>query len=713
MDESQLMSFLESLQSRFCGLKMNQNQKNDVYQLCLDLVQHVNKFNHYLITSNNQLNPLQCLELSTLVVENKLSECATSYKRQKKLQSNDLYVAPKEISLGVRWNVLRENIATAMIPRLIPCKAQVVSITDTVISLFKREDFRSVYFEYNRPTENDSTTVYANFRSGSVFESNELFSKYPNSVQIQVTTDDFEMGNGLGSKATLHKLTPIYFALKNIPDEFASQLNTVHVAALCHADDLKTKYTDFNDIWLHIVKDIKLLEKGVDIGDGTIIHGTLCNFGSDNLGSHQAQGFVANFSTTHYPCRFCLCTKDECSTLCRDVPEKKRTRQHHQEQVAMIENATKVDPKVTKGVVRDCTLNDLRYFNIIDNMVPDIMHDLDEGTIPMLLLNLFKYFISKKLYSEQEIVSKVQYFDFGFTNKKNIPSIIKLQKDNLNQNASQLLCLFRHIPYIFYEKRNEQQLKSVWDCVCSLLRVVQIAYSLKIDSQDLVNLENYVENHLRLFQSIFKIKLRTKQHNITHYARIIRAMGPLKPMSMKIYERKHQDLKRRVTGKNFMNLSKSIMVSHQEHIFTVCNVYVDEINMTKKQNINDFVKNELEKNLGEDENLDDFFEVKSLEFNGIKFREFLFVNSQKYMYEINKILINKSNVYFLCSRFNFHSFNDFLNSIKIVRAEPFVSDFIKLETLTNKNSYEKKEISGETFIILETLDLSLSQNMFE
>lgn len=94
-------------------------------------MKYCNKFNHALI-SNNELNPLQCLELSTLIVENKLSECATSYKRKKKLLSNHLFVPPKEISLGLRWDILKENAAAAMIPRLIPCKGQIVSITDTV-----------------------------------------------------------------------------------------------------------------------------------------------------------------------------------------------------------------------------------------------------------------------------------------------------------------------------------------------------------------------------------------------------------------------------------------------------------------------------------------------------------------------------------------------------------------------------------------------------
>lgn len=65
----------------------------------------------------------------------------------------------------------------------------------------------------------------------------------------------------------------------------------------------------------------------------------------------------------------------------------------------MIDNAVKIDLTVTKGVVRGCILDELNYFNTNDNMVPDIMHDVEECAIPMTMHGVFKYMIANKIYS--------------------------------------------------------------------------------------------------------------------------------------------------------------------------------------------------------------------------------------------------------------------------------------------------------------------------
>ena len=44
----------------------------------------------------------------------------------------------------------------------------------------------------------------------------------------------------------------------------------------------------------------------------------------------------------------------------------------------------------TYGVTNDAILNSCSYFHILDGLVPDIMHDILEGTLPLttkLLLN--------------------------------------------------------------------------------------------------------------------------------------------------------------------------------------------------------------------------------------------------------------------------------------------------------------------------------------
>lgn len=151
---------------------------------------------------------------------------------------------------------------------------------------------------------------------------------------------------------------------------------------------------------------------------------------------------------------------------------KRRTIEHYNRQIEIVNDSTKVDFKETTGIARYCEINDLKYFHMIPSMVPDIMHDVLEGTAPFLLKHLFEYFISENIFSEKQINDKIQYFDYGRKKNKNIPSSIGLLKRSLGQNATQMLCLFQHLPFIFYQERENTNLQLKWKCVHSLLRII-------------------------------------------------------------------------------------------------------------------------------------------------------------------------------------------------------------------------------------------------
>lgn len=689
---------------------------NNMFEIFMSLVKNINAFNRYLVRVENGMDAVESLELSTMFVCQQLKEGATRYKRKQHIQSKDTYVAPEELTLGVRWETAKKNVAAAMVHTLVPCKFQYISIIKTIISLFQRDDFRNAYFTHNNVlNESESSNAYSSFRSGNVFKSNPLYKKHPNSLQIEIATDDFEICNQSGSKATLHKLTPIYLSIKNVPPQFASKTDAIYPCSLCYSDDLKTKYTDFNDIWHHVVSELSDIENGIDIGNGEVIHGTLAYFNSDNLGSNAALSLVQNFSRAYYFCRFCLCSKDEIRSVYEEIPQKIRTKEGYNDLIEIVNNSTSVDLTETKGVVRYCLLNELKYFHMIDNMVPDIMHDLDEGAIPILLHKLFSYCIKMKVCTEKYLASKFQYHDYGFSNKKNEPSKINLEKDNLNQNASQLRCLFRHTPFILYDLRDNEHLKSIWHCVSSLLRVVQIAYSTNIDEEDINYLQNAIKVHLRSFKRIFETPLRFKQHVLTHYPTRIREMGPLKPMSMIRMESKHQDLKGRVGGKNFVNLCKTICENHQEHMSRIENVYSDNLSISKQTIVSDSFLEQHPFVLGKYlDSSESTYKVKFFEWNGIIYREKMFVHINRFMYEIHKILLNRSEIYLFCLRFDYHSYNDFLHSIQITPSQPVIFELIPFKSLNNKHVYEKLEVidsDKKYFIILENLDLKPMYNL--
>lgn len=106
-------------------------------------------------------------------------------------------------------------------------------------------------------------------------------------------------------------------------------------------------------------------------------------------------GFAGGFSATYF-CRTCTSTKEETRSLTIDMPNKHRTQRQYDDAIELIAKSSDVDLKKTLGIKVFCPLNKLIYFNILDNLNADIMHDICEGTIRYLLSPFFKHLIEKK-----------------------------------------------------------------------------------------------------------------------------------------------------------------------------------------------------------------------------------------------------------------------------------------------------------------------------
>lgn len=397
-------------------------------------------------------------------------------------------------------------------------------------------------------------------------------------------------------------------------------------------------------------------------------------------------------------------------TLCKEIQSKIRTRDQYNEQIRNINDSTKLSLKESKGVVRYCVLNDLQYFNIIDGMVPDIMHDINEGTAPFALKHMFELLINEKMLTEKQINGKINNFDYGELNRNNIPSNIGLKKRSLGQNAMQMLCLLYHMPYIFYFEKDSPLIKFIWICIESLIHIVQIVYSTKIDVDDLRSLEHWTEIHLENIQRCFKKDLIRKHHFMTHYARVIRAMGPIKAMSMVRFEGKHKVLKAYSNQtQNFTNITKTISERHQQHICMSEQIFTDRFDHGKRVKPVDKQFFDEHKNIFEANNIssDDelLLETPWLSYNSFKYKRGFFIFAENALFEIDKILIHSSERYLLCNRFNFIRFDSFLNSIELRRNDPVEFVLILFDALESKFVYESKKFDSKIFIILETLDL--------
>lgn len=690
------------------SVKCREIDKNNIFDGCVELVSNSFNFARTLVEDKNDMDTTFALKSSCDYISTQLLKSSSTYKREKVCKENIQYVAPITKAVGTRWEMRALPNTPTKYPQRVQNTLQYISITETIRKLFQREDFRKEYFEYNYTKSSPDAHVckkgvFRGFCCGRLFQDIKLFKDFPESVQIQISSDDCEIASPLKSHASVYKISPVYFSIKNMPSKFLSKTSNIFLVAICYADDLKTKETDFNNIWRLIVNDISYMETiGIDVTEDLNIKGTLVSCVFDNLGTRIALGFIESFNTKYY-CFICEMPKSECKFSTKTNNVYNRSVDKYKEHLDQISKSTEIDFLVTKGVKRYCVLNDLNYFHISKNKSLDIMHDNAEGTIMFSLKELFGFCIAQGIITEKTLVEKIKYFNFGSLSESNRPSILNLKKENLNQNASQSKCLFENIPFILWELQNNKKIKKVWVCIESLLRIIQTIYSWEITESDLQNLENDIHIHLQNFQKVFGKTLKPKQHNIIHYPDMIRTMGPLIHLSMMRYEAKHKEFKGYVTN-NFMNIPKSLAKKHQEQLLTKMDSYKDGISygvLTRMKDISE-EKKIIISNYFKESNIIET--TKWLQYHSSRFEPGLKILYESKIYEITEICYTKDSFYFFCTKYSFIKFHKFSNSLQIKISDPIEFKVIPFNGLISYKSFESIKMGSEIYIKATTLE---------
>ncbi|XP_052003178.1 uncharacterized protein LOC127658113 [Xyrauchen texanus] len=332
--------------------------------------------------------------------------------------------------------------------------------------------------------------IYSDFCDGAYFKSNPLFSSFKHALQIQVYYDDFETANPLGSKQGVHKLGCLYFTLRNLPPHLNSSLMNIHLISLFHSQDAR-KY-GLDKILSPFVEDVKKLEMcGMKVSfSEEPLYGTVSQITGDNLGLNGILGFVESFSA-HYYCRLCITDKATAQTVFSEhdprvvLRSKELNEQHYK-------NLEDSGESSCYGIKHNSILNELKYFNIADNVVVDVMHDILEGVAQYELKLLFEY-LAKDLISSENILLRIYAYSYGYLDRKNRPTKINMQCNGLGLNASQTMCLLRNIPLIFGDVVPEDD--NHWNLLLLLLDIVNIIFSPNITEGMIVYLRYLITEH--------------------------------------------------------------------------------------------------------------------------------------------------------------------------------------------------------------------------
>lgn len=115
-----------------------------------------------------------------------------------------------------------------------------------------------------------------------------------------------------------------------------------------------------------------------------------------------------------------------------------RTRTTYASHVADLNDASlRKHIATTYGITNDSILNNSRYFHVVEGIVPDIMHDMLEGTLLVTLKCLFCYLIQdQKLFSLKTLNERIASFHFGQADVLNKPS--EISRSSFNSSSDTL-----------------------------------------------------------------------------------------------------------------------------------------------------------------------------------------------------------------------------------------------------------------------------------
>lgn len=682
-------------------MNLTQKEIDTVIFLCKNLIRKTEILCENLMVSKD---PKKDIAQPFNFIHARLCDYDTSYKRKKNIEKNPEYIKPIEKIIGVKWKQIPEPTKTISDFKLVQTRFQFVPISESLSVLFYNSNFKEMYMKYNIEKNHECTPgTYRDFCCGSTFKNIEIF-KSPLSMQIQIGIDDFDPSDALKSKAGNQNMCGIYFELRNVPPEFSFKLDTRKLVALANVRDIKNEADSMDLVIRHIVKDLKFIEdEGIVLADGKNLKGALVNICYDNLGGNTILGLVESFNATYY-CRICECDKKECQTLLIEKSDKLRDYQTYLECVQELPLDDRlIDVKETKGVKKYCLFNDLKFFKIFDNLSADIMHDLSEGVIPFFISKYFETLTKKNILSQPRIQVKLRDYNYGFLNKEYKPSYVRFDRHNLGQSAKQLHCLMLNFPFIFNDQQHVLQRER--NGMKSLLSIIRIVYSTCITENDLIHLNESVRKYLS-FVVESNNNLTPKHHNLTHYTRVIRKMGPLIKMWMMRYESKHKvftDMAHRT--QNFINLPKTLANSHQIKSAYLLNNFQHEIqesgttySISCAKNYNEHQEHMRSLHIESEK------AYKFLKHNSYEYRPGLILFEKENPFEIIHIIKLNGNYMLYCRAYIISNFEPYLNSIEItIEKDGNGCRLIELLPSIGK-TFDKIMFGGKIFIICESLD---------
>jgi hypothetical protein len=483
-----------------------------------------------------------------LNVNSQEGDLSSQYKRSKFYKQEYRYVEPINVRLGKDVNDIQRY-------------CHYVPIKDTIQSMFQDIGVRNQYQITTAQVPNENT--FSDFTDGSVYKNIELFKRLPGSLKLILYQDAFEVANPLGSGKKKHKLVGVYLTLGNLLPHSRSQIDPMQLILICR--DVDFKYFGIEKIFRRLIMDLKDIEtNGIDLGLGEPILGAVVFIAGDNLGHHCIGGFVENFSTSNYVCRFCHLHRKDLQLGPNEWRKATfRTKEDHSLDVEKVKN----DPTLnnSRGVKFESTFNQLLYYHVANpGLAPCLGHDLFEGVVAYDMALFVNHFISENWFSCAYFNRALSKFRFKGHDNSDRPCPFISGCDKLGGHAVQNWNFLRFFPIIVANKMKDCR-SEAWQLVLLLQKIVEYVCAPEISKSHVGYLQTLIDDYLYLRRKVFPdTPFRPKHHYLWHYPVLILQFGCLVRVWTLRFESKHSYFKRCIRmGQNFKNVTKTCAQKHQ------------------------------------------------------------------------------------------------------------------------------------------------------
>ncbi|KYQ48388.1 hypothetical protein ALC60_12569 [Trachymyrmex zeteki] len=214
----------------------------------------------------------------------------------------------------------------------------------------------------------------------------------------------------------------------------------------------------------------------------------------DNLGVNSILGFSDSFSSRFF-CRFCRTTKEQCQALCKSEPLLRRTKSNYDLDIQKL-------PDKSTGIKEPCIWNDLKYFDVTENIAGDIMHDIYEGICRYELGSILNSFIKNKFFSLEFLNQRIKFFNYGIYERNTVPLIKAdhIKRCQIIMSAAEMACFVRYLGLIVGDKIPENN--SAWQIIGPLINISSMRFEAK--HRDLKKNANVVQSRVNITFTVAK-----------------------------------------------------------------------------------------------------------------------------------------------------------------------------------------------------------------